>query len=191
MAPTYAGLIDFPEVELETGEAVDDEVADHEERDEGRQRFCHPARDGRELVAEDVCHLGGVEKCIPAVQVSEPPDVDADARETESDENAEPSNDVTEGTPKDQLNEVERGEAEKEPGPRERGQHQRVVPQWCGAFAQVDEVDEEVGRVWKERSHGTNGTTTLTSRRRCARTNATMARHSGTQASTRLQTRKR
>ena len=65
-------------------------------------------------------------------------------------EDTEPRDRRTESAAEDQLDEVERREAQEQSRPGERGEHERVVPERSRALREVDEIGEQVRRVGKE-----------------------------------------
>src|SRR5215217_4412410 len=138
------------ELETNADRAVHDDVC---ERQRGGE---HDERRGEARMLERVLQFGAndvgdparMDERIPAVEAEKSAEVDTEARQCKCTDDAEPRHCSACRPFPDRLHHVQRSKAEDESRPRDRGEHQRVVPERCrDRLVQVDEVRQQVRRV--------------------------------------------
>ena len=104
-----------------------------------------------ELRVDHVSDPERMQQGVPAVETDEPTDVDAEASERQNGNDTDPAPERPCRTPQQRLHQVQREEPEQQGCPRERGEHEAVVPERRRrGVVKVDEVREHVRRVRKE-----------------------------------------
>src|SRR4051812_3415770 len=142
-------------LEPQLGNSVNDEIAHHQEDREQHRHADEAGVSGgiAERRRDHVRKVARAEDRVPAVQADEAPEVDPEGDERERRDEEDPRHGAAEPPPRDRVDEQERPDREREPGPSTGAEHDRVVPERnprVGVRVQVDEVGQQVRRVGQE-----------------------------------------